>query len=250
MVKYCDSKVLEQNWFDWLVASATPFLDEFRKHGLLWTRIKGQASGGIGADPCCPDRRHCIALATPIFFRSKGSLVQSTGIYFAGGKSRTIELATIMDELSLISDSWLHGLNDPLVVPQQVVPKLRRLGYRVEQATDLAWYAMLGDVINMCKGIAARFMPPSDEEHLELAHEAFEQVTNKLYMRKLVFTPGRAPVFNLLTTTIFRCMYSIQNKRKYQRLNMRKLLDDMQNGVLPDNIRSFKAEVKPTIRSR
>ena len=79
------------------------------------------------------------------------------------------------------------------------------------------------------------------EEQLELSNEALLQVTNKLVSYKLVYTPGLAPVFNLLTTTIHRCMYSIMNRRKTQRLGMQKFVDQVQSGSLPQ----FKQPRRP-----
>jgi hypothetical protein len=85
---------------------------------------------------------------------------------------------------------------------------------------------------------------PSEEEHLDFSNEALLQVTNKLKMRKLVYTPGRAPVFNLLTTTIHRCMFSIMNRRKTQKNGLYKLMEDMKAGALPDSYRSFRLQTR------
>lgn len=250
MSQYCDSKVLETNWFDWLVSSAVPSLEIFRSHGLLWTKVLGkvadkdgsilQKSGKTFDDPCSPDRMHCIALPNPVYFRSNHDC-PTKGTVVIDGKSRDIDLDEVAQELSLLSDSWLHVHDDMFIVQDKIIPSLERDGYKKERPTDITWHAVLTDVSNMCQGIATKFNPPSEDEHMELAQDALLQVVNKLVKRKLVFTPGRAPVFNLLTTTIYRCMYSIKNKGKNQRNGMHKLIDDMQAGVLPENVRSFRA---------
>lgn len=259
MSKYCDSKVLEKNWYDWLVASAVPSLECYRSLGLLWTKVLGEIKDKCGetlvkngktfTDPCHPERLHCIALPTPIYFKSHHNNAPRKGTVFVEGKPQGIDLEEVDQELSLLSDSWLHRLDNPLITQLEVIPSLVKKGYQLEQPTEVSWHAILQDVNNMCRGIATKFNPPSEEEHMELTHDALLQVTNKLVKRKLVFTPGRAPVFNLLTTTIYRCMYSIKNKCRNQRNGMHKLLADMQAGTLPDNIRSFRAGMHPVVRN-
>lgn len=254
MSQYCDSKVLERNWFDWLVSSAVPSLEIFRSHGLLWTKVLGKVtdkdgnilnkSGKTFIDPCSPERMHCIALPNPVYFRSYHDR-PTKGTVYVDGRSQDIELDEVTQELSLLSDSWLHDFTDPFVVQNEVIPSLQKNGYKKERPTDTTWHAVLTDVSNMCQGIATKFNPPSEDEHMELSQDALLQVTNKLVKRKLVFTPGRAPVFNLLTTTIYRCMYSIKNKGKNQRNGMHKLIGDMQAGILPENVRSFRAGMLP-----
>lgn len=258
MSQYCDSKVLEANWYDWLVASSVPSLEIYRTLGLLWTKVSGNVKDQSGndltkngvtfSDPCHPERMHCVALGNPVYFKSSHDK-PTKGTVFVDGRPQGIELEEVTQELSLLSDSWLHNLDDPLVVSTNVIPALIKKGYKKERPTNLTWHAILEDVSNMCQGIATKFNPPSEEEHMELSQDALLQVTNKLVNRKLVFTPGRAPVFNLLTTTIYRCMYSIKNKSKNQRKGMHRLMDDMQAGTLPDNVRSFRAGMHPRSRS-
>ncbi len=248
---YCDTKVLESNWYDWLVATSTPSLEHYRSLRILWTKALDKVrdssgkliikNGSTFTDPCSIRRAHCIALAVPVFFESIGDNVPDCGFTIVDGKQRVIKFADLNNELNLLSDSWLHDLDNPYAVSSTVVPSLIADEYRLEQPTDTCWHAILKDISNMCNGIATKFNPPSEEERTELAHDALLQVTNKLIKRKLVFTPGRAPVFNLLTTTIYRCMYSIKNRSKNQRNRLHQLMDDMQTGVLPDNIRSFRA---------
>jgi hypothetical protein len=43
----------------------------------------------------------------------------------------------------------------------------------------------------------------------------------------LKYTPGRAPVFNLLTTTIHRCIFSILSKDTRQKKNFITFADNL-----------------------
>lgn len=233
MAQYCDTKVLERNWFHWLLSSSVPDLELYRKHGLLWTKVIGadQSSRHL-PNPRSPKRSHCIALATPIYINSHNGKLSDHGIVFNNGKSKKVDLPTCED-LSLLSEHWLHNLNDPWSQMEVVIPSLIEKGYIKELPTDLTWHAMLDDINKMCLGIAIRFKQPTDEEQTELANEALLQVIRKLVDYKLVYTPGLAPVFNLLTTTIHRCMYSIMNRRKTQRTGLQKFCDEVQAGIVP-----------------
>ena len=84
-----------------------------------------------------------------------------------------------------------------------------------------SWEELTGYVYKICKGVAVHFNPKNAEEHDELAHETFVLTIEKIKNRKLVFEPGRAPVFNLLTTTIFRHLYSLKNKDNRRRKLLR-----------------------------
>jgi len=114
----------------------------------------------------------------------------------------------------------------------------------------VSWHAMLRDIDKMCQGIAMKFKQPTDEERLDLANEALLQVTNKLVKGKLVYIPGKAPVFNLLTTTIHRCMYSIMNRRSNRKQGQARLLEAAQAGTLPDSQRSLRTPTRRPIRTR
>lgn len=229
MAQYCDSKILEKNWFYWLLSSSTPSLEDFRKCGLLWTKIIDDNSKGkkILPDPRGPIRMHCIALAEPIYFNSNGNSVDKIGSTESG---QSIEISSIRNELDLLSDSNLHVLEVPFFQTDVVIPKLISNGYILEFPTNQTWHAMLNDVDKMCHGIATKFNQPNEEEQSELANEALLQVAKKMANYKLVYTPGRAPVFNLLTTTIHRCMYSIMNRRNNQRKGLQKYINELQFG--------------------
>lgn len=221
MAKYCDSAKLEENWFYWLLAVDSPELDVFRAHGVLWTKVLGHVDGKNGAklvNPSHPEREHCLAIKNPVSFRTTDGKVQ-------------------------MARGWAHdevwtSVNN-IVTDDGISAQLESQGFLKERTTDQTWHSMLTDINNMCMGIATRFRQASEEETFDLANEALSLVTQKLIRRKLVYIPGKAPVFNLLTTTIYRCIYSILNKRKNQREGFQKLVDSMQSGRVP-NHRSFR----------
>lgn len=230
MAKYCDSKALEKSWFHWLLSSSTPSLEEFRKLGLLWTKVIDETRGKKSLpNPLNPTKIHCIATAMPIFFNSDAGIVDSVGLV---NGSKIVNISEVYCELDLLSDSELHILESPFFQIDTIIPKLISDDYILELPTDETWHAMLNDINKMCYGIATKFNQPNEEEHAELANEALLQVAKKLATRKLVYTPGRAPVFNLLTTTIIRCMYSIMNRRTNQRKGLQKYVNDIQSGMI------------------
>jgi uncharacterized protein YbaR (Trm112 family) len=247
MAKYCDSAQLERNWFSWLLASSVPQLDDFRRFGLLWTKVVEKAkdregniitkNGKTFPDACGPRRLHCLALGIPVFFESYDGQPAKRGIL---PNQSEITLTKIRKELTLCSTSKIHNLKNLFVIRDEVIPMLLENEYIQEQPEELTWELMLCDINNICHGVASRFNPATEEELHDLANEAITQVIKKLKSRKLVYIPGFAPVFNLLTTTIFRCMYSICNRKKQQRLGLHKLVGDAKAGVLPNNIRSFR----------
>ncbi len=246
MNQYCDSTYLEQNWFYWLLSSKSPNLEKYRQLNLLWTKVIGRVVDSDGnsiyhngqtiPDPSCPLKSHCIALASPIFLNSNNGIIKAS------------KLPNDAD-LELSSNSPLHKFNHPLTQLATVVPNLVRLGYIKEIQTKTSWHNMLDSISKMCFGIATKFKPKTEEDHHELSNEALIQVMHKLSTYKLVYTPGRAPVFNLLTTTIYRIMYSIMNKRKYQREGLSKLLLQAETGTLPKSNRSFRTQSHRFIKS-
>jgi len=77
-----------------------------------------------------------------------------------------------------------------------------------------AWKTLSDDVYKICRGVATQFHPQSEDELDELAHHAFAHTMGKIRAGTLTFTPGRAPVFNLLTTAVFRCLYTHKTTEK------------------------------------
>ena len=222
MTKYCDSKKLERNWFEWIVASSVPILEPYRSDGLLWTKIVGHVNGDdqihdAELDPTHPRRLHCIALERRVRLRSENGMTR----WFRKQPFRT----------SLREQMIRFGL------PTEDNEDLIRRGYYRERPTVSSWQDVLEDIGLMCQGIAMNFNQDSEGARHDLAQEALLQVISKLRRGKLVYIPGKAPVFNLLTTTIHRCMYSILSRDTRQRQNLRSLLDKAANGYLPEHQR-------------
>lgn len=221
MSRYCDSEVLEQNWFEWIVADAVPILEPYRKLGRLWTKVVGKVIGQKGnivrkqgrplSDPSYPIRLHCIGLGRGIFV-----------VTDAGDVS-----ISYTDEMRICK------------LPYETAPELLRDAepfdptdienhdYRRERPARESWDAVLQDIYKMCHGIAMRFRLSNEEDRNELANEAALQVIRKLKAGKLVYTPGRAPVFNLLTTTIHRCMYSALSRDQRRLRNAKAYAEEI-----------------------
>lgn len=87
---------------------------------------------------------------------------------------------------------------------------------------QISWDGLSERIYRICGGVATKFHPNSEEEYIEHVHDAWETTMNKIKNGKLKFTKGRAPVFNLVTTTIFRILYTKMNKAKKQREHHKK----------------------------
>jgi hypothetical protein len=190
MAKYCDTQILERNWFEWLVSSNTPSIEQLRVKGVLWTLIIGMLPDSEIQDPCCETRLH----------------------YIIPGN---IHFCTMGDKIT-----WMLPSN-------LTIEQAKEQGYYCEQSTTASWQAMLQDIAKMCQGVASKFNQQSAEETNNLASDALVQVISKIARGKLKYTPGRAPVFNLLTTTIHRCIYSILSKDTRQRKNFTAFADNL-----------------------
>ena len=190
VAKYCDTQILERNWFEWLVSSNTPGIESLRTKNVLWTLIIGMLPNSEIHDPCYETRLHYI-LPGNITFCTTGDIVD----WIAPGR----------------------------LSKEQIVAQ----GYYLEPPMSQSWQAMLQDIVKMCNGIASKFNQQSTEETNNLASEAFVQVISKIARGKLRYTPGRAPVFNLLTTTIHRCIYSILSKDTRQKKNFAAFADNL-----------------------
>lgn len=241
MAQYCDTKKLEKTWFNWLLAKSTPCLDQYRKAGVLYTKaiglvdIKGEVivkNGKTFRSPIHPIRAHCILAGNPHYFTSFNGVVQeyATEIHLNNQGNYTTQPVRLQD-ITITTN------NDPNIIQTIINDE-----YLLEYNTKDSWNSMLEDINKMCLGIATRFHQKTQEEMNDLANEALLQVINKLATNRLVYTPGRAPVFNLLTTTIHRCMYSIMNKRKNHKEGLNRLLNDAQAGSLPQTNRSLRLQ--------
>jgi len=247
MAQYCDTKKLEKVWFNWLLSKSAPTLEPYRKAGVLWTKaiglvdVKGEVivkGGKTFKSPTHPIRSHCILSRYPFFFTTfngKPQELASQIHYNEHGDYTTTPIA--LSEIEIVKTK-------PEI--KDIEQILLKDGYILDAETGKSWESMLIDINKMCLGIASKFHQKTAEELNDLANEALLQVANKLYTDRLVYTPGRAPVFNLLTTTIHRCMFSIMNKRKNQREGLNRLLQDAQSGSLPQTNRSLRLQTFTT----
>lgn len=85
-----------------------------------------------------------------------------------------------------------------------------------------AWSEVTERIYRICNGIVRHFNPRDEEEANDHVHDAFVQTIEKIRTGKLVIIRGKAPVFNLVTTTIFRILYSKMNKQKKHREHLQK----------------------------
>lgn len=83
------------------------------------------------------------------------------------------------------------------------------------------WTQMCEMIYKMCSGVAANFHPRTPDEFQEHVHDAFSQCMEKIKKRKLKYIAGKAPVFNLVTTTIIRILYSKCNKVNRRKENLK-----------------------------
>ena len=236
---YVDSPKLERDWFCWMVSKAVPSLEPYRSSGLLWTRIIEVVKNDDGSvvkknghdflDPRHPIRDHCIYVGSKrdaIHIRSDGGKIEPPMIRTTNGSKSAMPL-----ERPFTEQVRFYGLPDNNFSLGD--------GYYQETATEKPWQMMCNQINDMCKGIAMNFHQRSEEDRHDLAQEAFIQVANKLQRGRLVYIPGKAPVFNLLTTTIHRCMFSILNRSAKQHRNVVKLAEGLTTGAILPLTRSL-----------
>lgn len=104
-----------------------------------------------------------------------------------------------------------------------------------------AWEEMTERIYLICCGIAKHFNPRNGtDEHEEHVHDAFVQTIEKIRKGKLKFTHGKAPVFNLITTTVFRILYSKMNRQRKQREHQKKYTYQFVQKHLPELLGSVE----------
>lgn len=243
---YCDSKKLEACWFNWIVSNSTPELEFYRIEGILWTKIIGTVVAKNGKklpDPSHQTRWHYLDVGGGVYCQThKGRIVQKFRATGRGTKG-TQKVTRMPLEYSPIAQKYTIGMG----VGKTANPPD---GYFKEVPTRESWHKVLQDVALMCQGIAKKFALPSEEHREELSQAAFLQVTKKLHDGKLVYMPGRAPVFNLLTTTIYRCMFSELNKASKQQRNTQKIVDGVATGAICSKNRSLRCPIPQSSRQR
>jgi len=180
MPYYCDSKQLELNWLRMILSKQTPQLDVYRSCGLLWTK---------NCHPKESNFFHFIQIHEGFFVESSST--------------------------NILKCTDVHGVE----VNLPKLPNLPNLSASpsksfFQQTTFIdAWQPFLADIKLICDGVSTNFYL-TDEQRSDLSSEALLQIIGKYERGTLNYEPGKAPVFNLLTTATYRCMLSLLNKNK------------------------------------
>jgi len=101
-----------------------------------------------------------------------------------------------------------------------------------------AWEQVGDRIYLICSGIATKFNPRDDEEKQEHIHDAWTQTMDKIKSGKLRFISGKAPVFNLITTTVYRILFSKMNRDKKGREHYRKYAAQLRQKHKPEFVDS------------
>lgn len=214
MTQYCDSKRLERLWFEWAMAVTVPSLEPFRTLGAIYSKVSPCQiiTHGLQAynNPWLPIKEHYLCLATPIFITSDVGVVNLD--------IDTYEIYAI--------DTETHT-------------KLCSDGFFAEKPINNSWSILCLEIKKLCEGISRKFF--TDQEiRIDIEQEAFVAVTTKIKNLKLKYFPGKAPVFNYLTTAIHRCIYNYLRKNNRYKKQLSDLQNKMASGRLDTNMRSYK----------
>ncbi|MDP1712241.1 MAG: hypothetical protein Q8K86_07270 [Candidatus Nanopelagicaceae bacterium] len=95
-------------------------------------------------------------------------------------------------------------------------------GSWLKEPNPIDWEHLSLMIYRISEGVATHFNPKDEDEHVEHTHDALTAILHKIKEGKLKFTPGKAPVFNLLTTTAFHILYSKMNKQNRVRRQMER----------------------------
>ena len=214
MARYCDSKQLERFWFEWAMASGVPALEPLRHVGVIYSRVKLDQIVADGTqtckDPWLPLKEHCLILSDPCFVTSDNGTVN------LDINESEVRVANAKTHQALLEDN-----------------------YYLEPTESTAWEKLVLEVRKMCEGISRKF---STDPHIreEIEHEAIVMIIEKIRLKKIKYAPGRAPVFNFLTTAIHRCIYNHLRKTNRANKQMHDLQERMVNGGLDMDLRSYK----------
>jgi len=229
MAHYCDSKVLERNWFLWLLARSAPDLEVYRAGKTLWTRLPEAVLARLkgprakGTNPMSGELEHIVVGPEgPLRFMS-----------YCG----EVDLDELPDPMDCQHVEDYLRLEDG----KHAGDYLRwEPGFFLEQPIWTSWDAITRDVNRICTGIAAKFTLPTDDDYKELVSEATAHILGKIDVLKLVYTPGLAPVFNLLTTAIWHSMLSALNKKNNAFRKRLKLAENIMNRTIDTSTRSLR----------
>jgi hypothetical protein len=91
------------------------------------------------------------------------------------------------------------------------------------ETQDSNYYEKLCMLIyKIAEGVSRKFYPNTDEEHQELTNQAYVMAMDKINRGVLKFKPGKAPVFNLVTTAIYNLLYSYKTSEKKKAEKIKK----------------------------
>lgn len=214
MARYCDSKELERFWFEWAMASSTPVFEPLRQVGAIYSRVKPDQivtqKTQTCKNPWLPLKEHFLVLYDLVHVTSEAGDVN-------------FDLETIQVR---VADRVTHQ-------------KLLEDGYYLEPTERFAWERLFLEVKKMCEGISRKFSVEPDTR-MEIEQEALVMVVEKMYLKKIRYEPGLAPVFNFLTTAIHRCIYNHLRKSSRYSRQMHELQERMNSGGLDISLRSYK----------
>jgi hypothetical protein len=77
-------------------------------------------------------------------------------------------------------------------------------------------------IYKIAEGVSRKFYPPNDEEHQELTNQAYLMAIDKINRGVLKFKPGKASVFNLVTTAVYNLLYSYKTSEKRKTEKIKK----------------------------
>lgn len=213
MAKYCDSQTLEKNWYLWLLATHVPDLEPFRQVGSLHTRV------------IISDQGENVKICAP-------SIPKENDV-----------LEHIISE-PYIKFTSKNGIIDiDLPKPQVPTNDCKYEGFIKEQPTKQSWDYVGIDMWKICKGLSCKFYLHTEEDYNDLISESFMQIMGKIARRKLIFVPGKAPVFNLCTTAVHRVMCTVTGRMSKWTKNISRLAADVGSGTVPLKTRSLKTMV-------
>lgn len=237
---YCDSAQLEKAWFNWIIANSVPILEPYRISNCLLTRVTGFIYTDTGKEllnPSHPIREHIICVGRGVHCTTDNGEITELFVRSAKGLKKPIKLPL---EYNTSSQHRNIGFN---AFPIKIKRKLLSDGWIDEAPKKVSNDAMLADIINMCSGISKVWGGITEDLREDLSQDAIAQVIKKINDGKLVYKPGKAPVFNLLTTTIRRCMLSYLNKTNKQIQHRNQLIEDVASGVVNHPNRSVKSPI-------
>lgn len=220
---YIESSQIEKHWFAWAIANKTPQLEPYRHSSSLLTKV-GVTEDGY-PDPYSERKKHAILIgSSQIEFDTHRGEIQ---LYNQDTQDVKMPL-----ELSRSQELKYFGeLKTSTIIPAD---------YVLEEPTNQSWHALLTDISVITEHIMTKFNL-NDDDRLEIGSDALLQIIKKLEGDKLRYYPNRAPVFNLLTTAITRCIYTSLQKHNKRISNRAKLTDDLVNGRVKINSRSLAA---------